>query len=70
MLSEDVPEDVGRLSTREWNNMVGLRGYADSDEEKADEPIFMLLPSPAFQVRRLMCSVDERLVFAIAALLE
>ena len=49
VLSEDVPDDVGRITTREWNIAVGLRSYADTDDKRTAEPIFMLLPSPAFQ---------------------
>lgn len=51
VLSDDVPDDVGRVSSREWNNAVGLTGYAGTDDERAEEPVFMLLPSPGFQVR-------------------
>ena len=50
VLSEDVPDDVGRVPTQEWNNAIGLRdmGASRSDDD-GDEPIFLLLPSPAFQ---------------------
>lgn len=51
VLSEDVPDDVGRVSTADWNNAVGLRDMNDSNggDKNDDEPVFMLLPSPAFQ---------------------
>ncbi len=50
VLSEDVPDDVGRVSTQEWNNAIGLRDMgASMGEDDDDEPIFLLLPSPAFQ---------------------
>ena len=50
VLSEDVPDDVGRVSTREWNNAIGLRHMeASRGEDDDDEPVFLLLPSPAFQ---------------------
>ena len=50
VLSEDVPDDVGRVSTQEWNNAIGLRDMgASKGEDDDDEPIFLLLPSPAFQ---------------------
>ena len=51
VLSEDVPDDVGRVSTFVWNNAVGLRDMNDSNggDKDDDEPVFMLLPSPAFQ---------------------
>ena len=51
VLSEDVPDDVGRVSTQDWNNAIGLRdmGASNGEDDDDDEPIFLLLPSPAFQ---------------------
>mmetsp|Transcript_20918 Transcript_20918/g.45604 ORF Transcript_20918/g.45604 Transcript_20918/m.45604 type:complete len:1053 (+) Transcript_20918:262-3420(+) len=49
VLSDDVPDDVGRITSREWNNAVGLTGYAGTDDERAEVPVFLLLPSPGFQ---------------------
>jgi len=49
-LSDDVPDDVGRISTAEWNNAVGLRNMeAFKGGSEDDQPVFLLLPSPAFQ---------------------
>eukprot|EP00584_Thalassiosira_punctigera_P005215 CAMPEP_0172539264 /NCGR_PEP_ID=MMETSP1067-20121228/10493_1 /TAXON_ID=265564 ORGANISM="Thalassiosira punctigera, Strain Tpunct2005C2" /NCGR_SAMPLE_ID=MMETSP1067 /ASSEMBLY_ACC=CAM_ASM_000444 /LENGTH=1050 /DNA_ID=CAMNT_0013324915 /DNA_START=135 /DNA_END=3287 /DNA_ORIENTATION=- len=51
----DVPEFDGELTRMEnaaegWKREVGLAGFGEDENTKEeDEPIFMLIPSPAFQ---------------------
>jgi len=57
-LGEDVPDDFNRLPASMWKEAVGLKGLAGDAEEAEKEdgsdnkdgaPLFMVLPSPAFQ---------------------
>lgn len=45
VLGDDVPDDYAKLPAKDWKRAIGLK-----TEEKEDEaPLFMVLPSPAFQ---------------------
>ena len=50
---DDLFDDVGRLPATEWKRPLGLQGFAettdkDDQNDKPSEPVFLLLPSPAF----------------------
>jgi hypothetical protein len=62
LTNDDVPEFDGGLtrgmSRGLWKQSVGLGGFGESDDEEdttegeneEDDPVFMVIPSPAFQV--------------------
>lgn len=54
VLADDVPDDLEKVTKSEWKEAVGLQGVVDGDDDTAETPadeapIFMVLPSPAFQ---------------------
>jgi len=45
VMGDDIPEDLGMVSSDDWKNNVGLGNF----DNGVDDEVFMLFPSPSFQ---------------------